>query len=241
MEGTVVSQQILSASSISEVTDSSDVLKDIRRFLGALTPEAWLEGSEAMLDTLLVDHAQCEKKAAAAAMQLMFRYPQDSELCLIMSKLAREELRHYEQVSVHMRRLGINDRQQAASRYAASLKSHIRKADPERLVDALLVGALIEARSCERFAALVPWIRTFTIEGAEALADFYAGLLASEGRHFRAYLKLAEARSPEPIDVRLNELKAVENELIASPDELFRFHSGPLTVQPTSAAAELVL
>ena len=77
--------------------------------------------------------------------------------------------------------------------------------------------------------------------GPEALADFYAGLLASEGRHFRAYLKLAEARSPEPIDVRLNELKVVENELITAPDELFRFHSGPLFKQSASAAAELVL
>ena len=203
------------------------MLAEIKAFLGVSTPTLWLQSAVSHLDTLLVDHAQCEKKAAAAAMQLMFRYPHDVALCKQMSKLAREELRHFEQVAAHMQARQIEDRQQSASRYAASLKTHIRKDEPHRLIDALLVGAFIEARSCERFAALVPWlIKTGKAADIE-LAEFYRGLLASEGRHFRHYIQLAEARASYAVEARLAELRTVENTLIIAPDETVRFHSGP--------------
>ena len=203
------------------------MLADIKAFLGVSTPTLWLQAAVSHLDALLVDHAQCEKKAAAAAMQLMFRYPQDAELCRRMSKLAREELRHFEQVAGHMQARQIVDRQQTASRYASSLKTHIRKDEPHRLIDALLVGAFIEARSCERFAALVPWLSDTGRSADLELADFYRGLLASEGRHFKHYIELAEARADYPLEQRLAELRAVENTLVIAPDETFRFHSGP--------------
>src|SRR5690606_30598269 len=182
------------------------MLDEIREFLGVSTPTLWLQSAVDHLEALLVDHAQCEKKAAAAAMQLMFRYPADAELCRRMSKLAREELRHFEQVAAHMKARQIVDRQQTASRYASSLKIHIRRDEPHRLIDALLIGAFIEARSCERFAALVPWLTGTGRPADLELADFYAGLLASEGRHFRHYLDLAQARADYPLEARLAEL-----------------------------------
>ncbi|WP_416399251.1 tRNA-(ms[2]io[6]A)-hydroxylase [Allohahella sp. A8] len=203
------------------------MLADIKAFLGVSTPTLWLQTAVNNLEALLVDHAQCEKKAASAAMQLMFRYPQDAELCRRMSKLAREELRHFEQVAAHMQARQIVDRQQTASRYASSLKTHIRKDEPHRLIDALLVGAFIEARSCERFAALVPWLVDTGRPADLELADFYRGLLASEGRHFKHYIELAEARAGYSLEARLAELRAVENTLVIAPDETFRFHSGP--------------
>jgi len=96
----------------------------------------------------------------------------------------------------------------------------LRGGEVERLVDVLVVGAFIEARSCERFAALVPRL------DAE-LAKFYAGLLESEGRHYRGYLKLAYLYGDAAdVDARIEVVRAVERELITTPDEQFRFHSG---------------
>ncbi len=180
---------------------------------------------------LLVDHAQCEKKAASSALQLMFRYPNDEDMAKRMSKLAREELRHFEQVLKLMQARGVADRKQTAARYAAGLRDHVRKGEPDRLVDMLIIGAFIEARSCERFAALIPYLYGLDAE----LAQFYRGLLESEGRHYQNYLKLAEQRAIEgcsqsgqeqEFSKRVEYFRQVEAELIASPDEEFRFHSG---------------
>ena len=94
--------------------------------------------------------------------------------------------------------------------------------EPNKMLDMLLVGALIEARSCERFALLAPRLPA-------ALARFYRGLLASEARHFEHYIAFARSESgidDSEIDARLAELKAVEAELVSRPDPLFRFHSG---------------
>lgn len=203
---------------------SAETLHEIREFLGCPTPEQWLRVAEQHVPELLIDHAQCEKKAASSALQLMFRYPEDEQLANRMSKLAREELRHFEQVLKIMQERNIADRKQAASRYAAGLRQHIRKNEPERLVDTLIVGAFIEARSCERFAALVPLLD-------DQLAQFYAGLLASEGRHYLNYLQFAKRRwcvegSKAEFNERVGYFRNAEQELINSPDSQFRFHSG---------------
>jgi tRNA-(ms[2]io[6]A)-hydroxylase len=96
----------------------------------------------------------------------------------------------------------------------------VRTHVPARLVDTLLVGAIIEARSCERFAALAPLLD-------EELGAFYASLLKSEARHYTDYLKLAqELSSREEVESRLPDLLQRERELIAAPDQEFRFHSG---------------
>ena len=187
------------------------------------TPATWLIAARQNLDTLLTDHANCEMKAASTALGFIYRYPTDRELVTQMSRLAREELRHFEQVQSLMARRHIAPMHLTASRYAGSLRQVVADTEPNRLVDTLLVGALIEARSCERFGCLVK-----LLDDPE-LSRFYAGLLASEARHFHVYLRLAMDRAPGEYSLpeRLAELRALEAELIARPDQALRFHSGP--------------
>jgi len=196
-------------------------LKPVLDFLPCRTPEAWIDAALADQRTLLIDHANCEKKAAATALSLMHRYTDNFQLLNKMSKLAREELRHFEQVLNIMAKRGISYDTIGASRYAAGLRDEVRKREPGKLMDTLLVGALIEARSCERFAALAPHLDY-------ELAGFYTSLLKSESRHFGDYLALAETlASAEEVTARLEVLKAREQMLVQGVDGEFRFHSGP--------------
>ncbi|MDR5898783.1 tRNA-(ms[2]io[6]A)-hydroxylase [Halomonas vilamensis] len=188
-------------------------------FLGCSTPKAWLSWALENPTLLLIDHAQCEKKAASTAMSLLYRYVDQPLLLSKMSQLAREELLHFEQVVQLMEKRGVTYRHLTASRYAEGLRRHVRPNEPERLIDVLIIGALIEARSCERFACLIPYL---DIE----LAKFYRTLVKSEGRHFEDYLLLAEQQTHEPINERIAFFVACEQELIMSPDSVFRFHSG---------------
>ena len=196
------------------------LLAPVRAFLPCATPLSWVEWALENPEVLLVDHANCEKKAASTALNLMYRYVDQPRLLHKLSRLAREELRHFEQVFALMQKRGVAYPQLTASRYAGELRRAVRGNEPGRLVDTLLVGALIEARSCERFAALIP------VLDAE-LADFYSSLLKSEARHFEDYLGLAAGlASAAEIDERLAVLRTREAELIQSPDAEFRFHSG---------------
>ncbi|HEX7117084.1 MAG TPA: tRNA-(ms[2]io[6]A)-hydroxylase [Steroidobacter sp.] len=187
--------------------------------LSAPTPERWFEVASERWRELLVDHANCEKKAASTALSLMFTYAQDTELTDRLSRLAREELRHFEQVQKLMRELEVPFVRLSPSRYAEGLRRGIRRSEPGRLTDLLLCGALIEARSCERFEGLVPRL-------PEPVRSFYRGLAASEARHYGLYLRLVESRAVDDWRARLNELAQIEAELATSPDEQFRFHSG---------------
>lgn len=191
-------------------------------FLACPTPAAWLAAAEQDLATLLADHANCEMKAASSALGFIYRYPKDRELANQMSRLAREELRHFEQVQSLMTRREIQPGHLSAARYAGSLRQAVAGEEPARLLDSLLVGAFIEARSCERFARLADHVD-------RELSRFYQGLLASEARHFQVYLALALERAPPgyPFEQRLNHLRALEAELISQPDSQLRFHSGP--------------
>lgn len=193
---------------------------DLIDFLPCPTPEAWVRAALAQQDILLLDHRNCELKAAATAMSLIARYGQDAELSAALSKLAREELVHHEQVLRWLKRRGVALRPLTASRYASGLRAAVRTHEPAKLVDTLIVGAFIEARSCERFAALAPHLD-------EELATFYTGLLQSEGRHYQGYLRFAY-RFGEPRDVErsIQRIRQVEQGLIESPDPEFRFHSG---------------
>ncbi len=199
------------------MTDISDILD----FLPCPTPEAWVQAALAHPEEMLIDHANCEKKAAGTALNLMFRYVDKIDLLNKMSRLAREELRHFEQVLKIMKTRGVEYRQISSARYANGLRSLARSSDPGRLVDVLIIGAIIEARSCERFAAIAPHLD-------EELAEFYRSLLKSESRHYQDYLKLARSYSSEPLDERIALFKEKERELIEAPDAEFRFHSGPL-------------
>ena len=194
----------------------------IDAFFVTATPEAWLEEATGRLPELLLDHANCELKAASTALGFLYRYPDNIELAQRMSRLAREELRHFEQVRSIMDEMDVPFERLTASRYAGGLRDAVREREPEKLLDMLLIGALIEARSCERFARLAPRL-------PERLGNFYAGLLASEARHFEHYIAFARSVSDvdaESFDARLDALKSIEATLITEPDEQFRFHSG---------------
>ena len=200
----------------------SDVPAAIAEFLETPTPDAWLDAACGRLPEMLLDHANCELKAASTALGFLYRYPERGALAQRMSRLAREELRHFEQVRMIMEEMEIPFERLSASRYAGGLREAVRSEEPYKLLDMLLVGALIEARSCERFAKIAPRL-------PERLGRFYAGLLASEARHFEHYIAFAKSEcgvDEADIDTRLDELKAIEAALITAPDDEFRFHSG---------------
>ena len=199
-------------------------------FLPCRTPDAWFAAALEHPGELLIDHANCEKKAAGTALSLLYRYVDRPELLDTLSRLAREELRHFEQVHDIIRRRGIRYRHLSSSRYAAALRECVRPQEPQRLVDTLLTGAVVEARSCERFLGLAELLD-------EELGAFYARLVASEARHFRQYLDLAETYAAEPIEPKLDELLERDRELITTPDLELRFHSGPLTENTRAKAA----
>ncbi|HEY4442816.1 MAG TPA: tRNA-(ms[2]io[6]A)-hydroxylase [Steroidobacteraceae bacterium] len=191
------------------------------------TPAGWVAQACALPEVLLIDHANCEKKAASTALALMFAYAEDLELTGKMSRLAREELRHYEQVAKLMRSLEVTPQRLAPGRYAERMRRLVAKTEPHREVDLMICGAFIEARSCERFAALSPAI------GAP-LSDLFQGLHHAEARHHKVYLDLAgraAKRAGVALQARIEEFAALEAELITSPDTVFRFHSGPPSAQ----------
>ena len=135
---------------------AADSVGGAASILAAPTPRAWVEDALAHWPQLLLDHANCEKKAASTALALMFAYAEDRALALALSRLAREELRHFERVLRVMDALGVPCARQRPGRYAQALRGALRSAEPGRKLDLLLMSALIEARSAERFALLAP-------------------------------------------------------------------------------------
>ncbi len=249
-----------------------ELLVPVKAFLACETPDAWIEKAKSpeMLQAILVDHCNCELKAAQTALFLIRKYAVDpvcneallawakpyesfvyhkdrdmeaflarsgkkndldvaltprvgfahgDDLIAKMVRLIKEEFHHFEQVLEIMHVRDIPYANLNAGRYAKGMMSHVRTNEPATLVDKLIVGAFIEARSCERFAKLAPFMD-------EELSRFYVSLLRSEARHYQDYLKLAEAVAGGNIDERVAYFSAVEAELILSADDEFRFHSG---------------
>lgn len=207
--------------------DYDELMKPVIGFLGCETPKAWLDEALQNLEILMQDHANCEKKAASTAMNLMFRYSFFVDLQVKLAQLVREEMLHYEQVLEFMNKRGQQWIGLSAGRYAGGLRKEIRTYEPEALIDVLVIGAFVEARSCERFYALAPLVD-------DELGRYYRYLLKSESRHFEDYLalaldvaKTAKLKNPqEDIQSRIEYIREVEKNLILSPDEMFRFHSG---------------
>jgi tRNA-(ms[2]io[6]A)-hydroxylase len=196
-------------------------LQMLHAFLQIKTPESWLDYAANHIEILLVDHAHCERKAAATAINFMSKYPERQELISLMSPLAREELLHFEKVINLMRQRNIAYGPLQPSEYATKLHKQVTKRDgTERLCDQLIIGAIIEARSCERFNAIIPYLKDLE------LAKFYGTLLKSEARHFQDYLGLARLYGENNTDKRLDMFLAIENNFITSTDDVFRFHSG---------------
>lgn len=205
---------------VSKVHDLDAIVGEIQGFLRVPTPKAWVDHALGDLPTLLIDHANCEYKAAATGMSLVNRYRGHPMLQRLMARLVREEMLHYEQVLVFMERLGVAYEPLSASRYARSMHQLARSDEPGRLTDVLLIGAIVEARSCERFAALWPHLPS-------SLGRYYRSLLRSEGRHYQDYLALARGHAgPQEMAERLDVFLSRDAELIASQDNEFRFHSG---------------
>ena len=201
-------------------------LMNINNFLFCSTPSSWLEAAKENIHTLLIDHANCEKKAASTALNLMYRYVNKPKLLLQLSKLAREELRHFEQVVNLINKRNLDYTQLSSSRYASELRKSVRTFEPARLLDTLIVSAIVEARSCERFASLAPLLE-------DDLSRFYSELLKSEERHFRVYLDLAETISEDfPLKKRIEFFLEEDCRLIQSEDADFRFHSGVPVAKP---------
>ena len=248
------------------------LLAPIYSFLKCETPDSWIEEAKRpeQLKGLLIDHCNCELKAAQTAMFLVRKYAIDKpsgkillawakpyedfvyikerdvaaflskdskknelagelvarkdfahsdDLIQKMVRLIKEEFHHFEQVLEIMHSRGIEYRNARAGRYAKGMMKQVRTHEPATLIDKLIVGAFIEARSCERFAKLAPHLD-------DELKKFYISLLRSEARHYQDYLKLAQAISTTDIADRVAHFAAVEAELISSADEDFKFHSG---------------
>jgi tRNA-(ms[2]io[6]A)-hydroxylase len=192
------------------------------QILLAATPESWVSIACERWQDLLVDHLGCEKKAASTALALIFAYPEDARMTVALSRLAREELRHFEQVQALMQELNVPFARAKPGRYAGGLRAVSHTAEPHRKLDLLLTGALIEARSAERFAKLAPRLPA-------PLDRFYAQLHRSEARHYQLYLRLAlQAAQDSGLEwrERLGALARREAELATLPDGEFRFHSG---------------
>ena len=188
--------------------------------LQSVTSDQWLAQVDKYLDEILVDHAHCEHKAAAVAMSLLGAYIENRDLCEEMTKIVEEELEHFHMVLDLLQKRGIEFRLQPPGHYGRELNKLVRPNEPDRAVDRLLIGGLIEARSCERFSLLAKHVKD------KELADFYEGLFESEARHHSTYVRLAKQfADPEVVKERLNELAASEAEIIGKGNPLPRMHS----------------
>lgn len=190
--------------------------------LASLTSPDWAQRQLPHMDEILLDHAHCEKKAASTAISLIFRYPERPALAIPLSRLAREELAHFEQVIGVMRDRGLEFRRQRPSPYAAQLMEAVRADEPRKLLDTLLCCALIEARSCERMQRLAE-----ALGHDPVLEKLYEGLLASEARHHASYVDLVRACDLAPeavIKSRLAELAEHEATVLEQAPDLARMH-----------------
>ena len=188
--------------------------------LKSSTAPRWFEQVAGHIDLLLIDHAHCEKKAAGAALNLIFAYVDRVELCRELSPIVVEELEHFQMVLDLLERRGIRFRRLPPSNYGRQLNDSISKQEPQKAIDRLLVAGLIEARSCERFGILREQLAD------RELAKFYDDLFESEARHHSIYVRLAKLfGTEEVVHQRLEELAAAEAEIIARGDDVPRMHS----------------
>jgi len=190
------------------------------KFLQQPTSSLWIEQAIANLDTILLDHSHCERKAAGVALNFMFRYPSSAKLVRMLTAIAQEELEHFELVNQWLDRRNIALAPLSAPPYAAGLKALIRSPEPHRMLDSLLVSGLIEARSHERLGLLAEHCPE------PELAQFYRGLMASEARHYGVYWTLATTYFDRAaVTTRLETLAIAESQLLATLHPEPRMHS----------------
>lgn len=199
--------------------------KHLIDFLKTPTPVAWCEYASQHLPLLLIDHAHCERKAAASALQLISKNPHFDNLIQTLSPIVREEMLHFEKVIELLKLQGVRLQPLPPSDYGKTLhqlRSHL--SNKASLRDDLIIGAIIEARSCERFFALLPYL-----EPGHAITKFYKHLAQAEQRHFEVYLQLAY-QVDQNIQDRIQRFITAENKFILERGTIFRFHSGPMAI-----------
>ena len=188
--------------------------------LKSSSSQRWLDQVDQHLDEILIDHAHCEKKAAGCALNMLFAYVDNEPLCQEMTRIVNEELEHFHLVLDLLKKRGIRFRRLKPSTYGRKLNDLVRKIEPERAVDRLLIASLIEARSCERFSLLRDHVQD------QELVEFYGSLFEAEARHHTTYVRLAKMfASDDNVDARLDELAVEEAAIIATGDEVPRMHS----------------
>ncbi len=193
--------------------------------LAATTDPAWAPRALAALDDVLTDHAHCEKRAASTAIALIFRYPDHPSLAIPLSRLAREELAHFEEVVLVLRRRGRDYRRIRPAAYAGRLSKVIRNSEPHRALDSLIVCAFIEARSCERMTLFAEALEA--AGGEDELVRLYRGLLAAEARHHEEYLEMARELRLVPdaeLRERIAEIAGFEADVIRTLEPEPRLH-----------------
>ncbi len=184
------------------------------------TPKAWLAKAANSLQELLSDHAECEKKAAITAINFTRYFHEHRDVLDSLALIAREEMRHFDRVLFWLDSYSLSYTPTEACRYAKSLHQYVKQHRDAQIVDKLLVAAVIEARSCERFALLVPWLDS-------KLGGFYSKLYEAEKRHAQVYINFAlKLSSQRKIHSRLSDILAYEADLISAPERTFAFHSG---------------
>ena len=189
--------------------------------LKTTSSQRWLDQAAANVPELLIDHAHCEKKAAGTAMNLLFAYVENVDLCRAMTEIVQEELAHFHMVLDILAAREIPFCKLSPSSYGRKLNDLVSKQEPRRAVDRLLVAGLIEARSCERFEVLA----AASVDGE--LSSLYRGLCASERGHFRAFVALAESLPGViGLDARWSEMLEAEGRLIASQTPSPTMHGG---------------
>ncbi|MEB3293822.1 MAG: tRNA isopentenyl-2-thiomethyl-A-37 hydroxylase MiaE [Synechococcales bacterium] len=190
------------------------------RFLQEPTSDAWVQQALSHLDQILLDHSHCERKAAGVALNLMFRYPSSQKLVRSLTAIAQEELQHFEQVNQILEQRNIPLAPLTPPPYGANLNKHIRREEPDRMLDTLLVSALIEARSHERLCLLSQHCTD------QAIAEFYSSLVESEARHYGMYWILADTYFDRSLVMqRLAELAEVESAILTHLHPEPRIHS----------------
>ena len=190
------------------------------KYLSSLSSDKWIQLALSNPIEILIDHAHCERKAAGVAIQLMFRYPSEPNLAEVLSPIAREELEHFEKILNFLKDLGYSLKALKPPPYGAELAKHIRKEEPNRMVDSFLIAGIIEARSHERLSLLA------LNSEQETFKVLYESLLESEARHFGIYWKLAQTKfSKNQTFTRLEELSKIESEILAETCLMPRVHS----------------
>lgn len=188
--------------------------------LHSTSSERWLSQVQRNLKDVLIDHAHCEQKAAAAAMDLMFDYVENEDLCREMTEIVQEELEHFHLVLALLKERGVRFYRMKPGTYGRQLKQLARRQEPDKAVDRLLIAGLIEARSCERFMLLRDELDD------PSLCEFYGSLYESEARHHATYVRLAKQYAPDDVvEKRLEELAEAEARIIEAGCELPRMHS----------------